>query len=66
MAPEVLLQAGRYLSADGLAKSVLDDYMLDRSQLPNVSSSSFLEAAYRDFKRGWGIKADIWSWGCST
>lgn len=66
MAPEVLLQASRYLSADGMARSVLEDYMMDRSQLPNVPSAMLLDAAYRDFKRGWGIKADIWSWGCSV
>ncbi|UZJ56441.1 hypothetical protein CBS101457_005761 [Exobasidium rhododendri] len=66
MAPEVLLQAGRYLSADGHAKSILDDYLMDRSYLPKVPSASLLEPAYRDFKRGWGIKADVWSWGCSV
>lgn len=66
MAPEVLLQAGRYLSEDGLARSILDDHMNDDSLLPNVPSARLLEAAYRDFKRGWGIKADVWSWACST
>jgi hypothetical protein len=66
MAPEVLLQAGRYLAADGMAKSVLDDHMLDPGHLPKVPSAILLEAAYSDFKRGWGIKADVWSWACST
>lgn len=65
MAPEVLLQAGRYLSQDGLARNVLDDYVANRSQLPDVPSASLLDAAHRDFKRGWGIQADVWSWGCS-
>jgi hypothetical protein len=66
MAPEVLLQAGRYLAADGMAKSVLDDHMLDPTHLPKVPSAILLEAAYSDFKRGWGVKADVWSWACST
>lgn len=65
MAPEVLLQAGRYLSSDGMARNVLDDYMTNKNRLPRHPSTALLPVAHRDFKRGWGIKADVWSWGCS-
>lgn len=65
MAPEVLLQAGRYLSSDGMARNVLDDYVTNKNRLPRHPSTALLSAAHRDFKRGWGIKADVWSWGCS-
>lgn len=66
MAPEVLLQAARYLCEEGLARNVLEDYITQPSRLPDASSASLLNVAHRDFKRGWGLKADLWSWGCST
>ncbi|PWN97453.1 kinase-like protein [Tilletiopsis washingtonensis] len=64
MAPEVLLQAGRYLSADGYARSVLDDYVSNSTWVPDVPSARWIAQCHEDFKRGWGIKSDVWSWGC--
>lgn len=66
MAPEVLLQAGRYLAADGIARNLLDDYFVDKSRLPPVPSARLFDAAVDEFRRGWGTKADVWSWGCSV
>ncbi|CAO1614294.1 unnamed protein product [Sympodiomycopsis kandeliae] len=66
MAPEVLLQAGRYLDRQGLSRSVLHDYINCQSLLPATIDRSHFSMAFEDFKRGWGIKADIWSWACSV
>ncbi|PWN54254.1 kinase-like protein [Violaceomyces palustris] len=66
MAPEVLLQSSRYTSASGNLYSVLEDYELRPERLPEVEARKYFQLALTDFKRGWGIKADIWSWACTV
>lgn len=66
MAPEVLLQAGRYLDRQGLSRSILHDYVNCQALLPATIDRAVFAMAFEDFKRGWGIKADIWSWACSV
>lgn len=65
-APEVLLQAGRYLDRQGLSRSILHDYVNCQALLPATVDCGLFALAFDDFKRGWGIKADIWSWACSV
>lgn len=68
MAPEVLLQAGRYVDHRHTSRSVLDDYV--RHKVAHFGDDQrqleLFDLAYSDFKRGWGIKSDIWSWGCTV
>ncbi|PWN22250.1 hypothetical protein BCV69DRAFT_297550 [Microstroma glucosiphilum] len=66
MAPEVLLQAGRYVDSSNTSRSILHDYVNCKHLLPFGTNSTYFDMAYEDFKRGWGIKSDIWSWACSV
>lgn len=66
MAPEVLLQAGRYVDHRHISRSVLDDYVRHKESYFTPAQIPLFDAAYSDFKRGWGIKSDIWSWSCTV
>lgn len=66
MAPEVLLQAGRYVDSSNTSRSILHDYVNCKHLLPFGTNTTYFDMAYEDFKRGWGIKSDIWSWACSV
>lgn len=66
MAPEILIQATRYTDISGKSRSVLEDYEYDYpSFLPREQWSVF-QIGLSDLKRGWGIRADIWSWACTV
>lgn len=63
MAPEVLLQATRYTDANGKKHNILEDYEADPTQLSKGVSTAQLSFLLAEYRRGWGVKADIWSWG---
>ncbi|PWZ02286.1 hypothetical protein BCV70DRAFT_215651 [Testicularia cyperi] len=66
MAPEILLQATRYTDVSGRSRSVLEDYEHDyRSVLPAHDWPHF-HIGLTDLRRGWGIRADVWSWACTV
>ncbi|GAC93435.1 STE/STE11 protein kinase [Pseudozyma hubeiensis SY62] len=66
MAPEILLQATRYVDVSGRARSVLEDYEFDfHSFLPREQWGMY-HIGLSDLRRGWGIRADIWSWACTV
>ncbi|KAK0557942.1 hypothetical protein OC844_005464 [Tilletia horrida] len=64
MAPEILLQASRYTDKDGVSRSTLKDHKRNPAYLPGTPSVQWLRLCLDDYAVGWGIKADIWSWGC--
>lgn len=66
MAPEVLLQAGRYVDHHHISRSVLDDYVNHKARWLSTQQTHWFNMAYSDFKRGWGPKSDIWSWGITV
>ncbi|SPO36565.1 uncharacterized protein PSFLO_02036 [Pseudozyma flocculosa] len=62
MAPEILLQASRYADHKGRARSVLEDWEPHYKQYFTATEVTYFELALSDLKRGWGIRADMWSW----
>ncbi|KAE8215887.1 hypothetical protein CF327_g882 [Tilletia walkeri] len=64
MAPEILLQATRYTDKEGQSRSTLKDYKRNPHYLPASSNVQWLRLCLDDYAVGWGVKADIWSWGC--
>ncbi|CAD6889377.1 unnamed protein product [Tilletia laevis] len=64
MAPEILLQATRYTDKDGQSRSTLKDYKRSPHYLPANPNSQWLRLCLDDYVVGWGLKSDIWSWGC--
>lgn len=66
MAPEVLLQAVRYIDNQNISRSILHDYVNFPGLLPDGTDIRVFQMAYEDFKRGWGIKSDIWSWAVTV
>ncbi|TKY85869.1 hypothetical protein EX895_005410 [Sporisorium graminicola] len=66
MAPEILLQATRYIDVSGRARSVLEDYEYDFASFLPREQWSIYHIGLSDLRRGWGICADIWSWACTV
>ncbi|SAM82104.1 uncharacterized protein UBRO_04389 [Ustilago bromivora] len=66
MAPEILLQATRYVDASGRARSVLEDYEYDYPSFLSRELWPMYQIGLSDLRRGWGIRADIWSWACTV
>lgn len=66
MAPEILLQATRYVDITGRARSVLEDYEYDYPSFLAREQWSMYQIGLSDLRRGWGIRADIWSWACTV
>lgn len=66
MAPEVLLQAGRYTDHRNISRSVLDDYVNHQDKCLSPQQRHWFQIAYSDFKRGWGLQSDVWSWGITV
>lgn len=66
MAPEILLQANRYVDASGRARSVLEDYEYDYPSFLPREQWPMYQIGLSDLRRGWGIRADIWSWACTV
>ncbi|CBQ73147.1 conserved hypothetical protein [Sporisorium reilianum SRZ2] len=66
MAPEILLQATRYIDISGRARSVLEDYEYDFASFLPREQWSMYHIGLSDLRRGWGIRADIWSWACTV
>ncbi len=66
MAPEILLQATRYVDASGRARSVLEDYEFDYPSFLAREQWPMYQIGLSDLRRGWGIRADIWSWACTV
>ena len=66
MAPEILLQATRYVDVSGRARSVLEDYEFDYPSFLPREQWPMYQIGLSDLRRGWGIRADIWSWACTV
>ncbi|SNX84485.1 uncharacterized protein MEPE_03194 [Melanopsichium pennsylvanicum] len=66
MAPEILLQATRYVDVSGRARSVLEDYEYDYPSFLPREQWPMYQIGLSDLRRGWGIRADIWSWACTV
>lgn len=66
MAPEILLQATRYVDISGRARSVLEDYEYDYPSFLPREQWPMYQIGLSDLRRGWGIRADIWSWACTV
>ncbi|CDS01662.1 uncharacterized protein SPSC_01265 [Sporisorium scitamineum] len=66
MAPEILIQATRYIDISGRARSVLEDYEYDFASFLPREQWSMYHIGLSDLRRGWGIRADIWSWACTV
>lgn len=66
MAPEILLQATRYVDISGRARSVLEDYEYDYPSFLSREQWPMYQIGLSDLRRGWGIRADIWSWACTV
>ncbi|EST05438.1 Protein kinase domain protein [Kalmanozyma brasiliensis GHG001] len=66
MAPEILLQATRYVDVSGRARSVLEDYEYDYPTFLPREQWPMYQIGLSDLRRGWGIRADIWSWACTV
>lgn len=66
MAPEILLQATRYVDVTGRARSVLEDYEYDYPSFLAREQWPMYQIGLSDLRRGWGIRADIWSWACTV
>lgn len=66
MAPEILLQATRYVDTSGRARSVLEDYEFDFTSFLPRELWGMYHVGLSDLRRGWGIRADIWSWACTV
>ena len=66
MAPEILLQATRYVDVSGRARSVLEDYEFDYTSFLPREQWPIYQIGLSDLRRGWGIRADIWSWACTV
>ncbi|SPO25501.1 uncharacterized protein UTRI_03079_B [Ustilago trichophora] len=66
MAPEILLQATRYVDVSGRGRSVLEDYEFDYPSFLPREQWPMYQIGLSDLRRGWGIRADIWSWACTV
>lgn len=66
MAPEILIQATRYTDITGRSRSVLEDYEHDYRRLLAKHEWPLFHIGLNDLRRGWGIRADVWSWACTV
>lgn len=66
MAPEILIQATRYTDVTGRSRSVLEDYEHDYRRVLSRHEWPLFHIGLNDLRRGWGIRADVWSWACTV